>query len=244
MVAVLLHQHNKADSSPAVPCIVKYPERRTHEKIVLVICPHPDDEYEGWAAIGQDETPVFLILTQGEKTSYCKNLSILECKSKRIESLRTFLSSMMTKTYGLFFLDLGDKRLTRTQIEHSLIPLVEKLQPEKLIVAAYYNDGSACTFYNHQDHRVLYDTMKSAKWPVPVFLRIPSCLAVEKKILYVDEMEHSKAWGVRGIGQMTYGWLRQGSWPAGESDTDGISIFTRRQDFMVISPQTPSSNRQ
>lgn len=235
LIVLLLHYRGPTHDA-TMPCIIKFPDITKYKKIVLVVCPHPDDEYEGWAAIEYDETPIFLILTQGEKTIHCKKISKADCKIKRINSERYFLSKMMSRTYGLLIMDLGDKNLTTSNIRPAMVSVVDKLKPYKIIVAAYYNEKPGSTIYKHQDHKALYDTMKFNTWGVPVFIRIPSCVQSKKSILFVDEMVHSKTWGDGGIGQTAYGWLRGGKWPAGESDSDNISLFTRRQDFMVIAP--------
>jgi LmbE family N-acetylglucosaminyl deacetylase len=239
IVMVLLIQYHSPTHPTPFPCIVKFPDNIYQNRMVLVVCPHPDDEYQGWAAIGNDEIPVFLLLTQGEKTSYCNDISIAECKRMRINSTTSFLRGMLAKSYGLLIMDMGDKNLTRLQIEPMLRSVVEKLRPTKIIVAAYYNQEPGCTIYRHRDHRALNDTMRATKWEIPVYLRVPSCVSSGKQILYVDEMVHARAWAAGGVGQTAYGWLRSGGWPAGESDKDKISLFTRRQDFLVIEPREP-----
>ncbi len=237
---------------PDFPCIIKLPDRVNEnsnvsrtiklpngvapKKIVLVLCPHPDDEYEGWAALADDETPVFMILTLGEKTRHCKKISALDCKTKRIDSVTYFLEKMMTRPYGLMIMDMGDLKLTRAGIRQAVRSAVKEYKPEKVIVAAYANEISGCTVYKHRDHEILYDTMSSGTWEVPVYLRVASCVQSPKKTMYVDEKVHRQAWGDGGFGQRAYGWLHGGNWPVGESDKDGISFFTRRQDFVVIEP--------
>ena len=183
-------------------CIIKTPDVSRDKKKVVVVCPHPDDEYQGWAAIGSDETPVFVVLTLGEKSKICNKLYGSKCSAKRVEATTDFLSKMLDRPYGFIIMDNGDAKLTTGKLEKSLSPLLKKLNPDKRIVAAYYNEEAGCTPYKHSDHKALNDFMKSQEWNVPVYLRVGSCSAIKRVTLFIDEKVHTGTWGAGGFGQI------------------------------------------
>ncbi len=56
------------------------------ERIRYVLIPHPDDEFSAWSLIGNrpDLYPVFVLLTQGENTSFCDGRGLQADKGERI----------------------------------------------------------------------------------------------------------------------------------------------------------------
>jgi LmbE family N-acetylglucosaminyl deacetylase len=228
------------------------------QRIVYVVVPHPDDEFEAWALLEDrpHDYPVFVLCTHGERTGMAGGAGHQpalgewtpppqpwgEPGSDRVRAQRL-------NSFTRVVLHGGDGALTpafvtaAVQRTRDLRTTHLPLQREWAVVgAAYWSDTPGAAPYAHPDHRAVHEALWSTDQgvPGPQWCRTatadPDVAGTGGRTAWVSPQTYRAVMGIAPDGQRTgllqvyYGWLGPPSgWPYGE--TDASSLFSRQQSF-------------
>jgi hypothetical protein len=150
---------------------------RLAKGVSYFIIPHPDDEVAAWSLVQRAKYPVFVLMTQGERSAYCNDRGgkgSQSCKQDRLRSWDGFLNTYyakgravkgqnftayVDKSSARVVFDLGDGRLTEQAVTDAINQarrIGVKYGSEQYVVSANIR-------YGHSDHEAVFAAVQSQK---------------------------------------------------------------------------------
>lgn len=190
------------------------------------VVPHPDDEMSAWSLVQTARRPVFLLMTQGERSVFCADeggVGSEQCKRRRVASWRGFLRDALAadgrgtgRRPDHRIHDHGDGDLTADEVVAAIRDAVTTWGEPDVVVAAGYVGPD----YEHPDHIAVHDGVRRSGLPA-MGATSPDRGSSTYQVRGFDRLMRIPD----GIFQQHYRWLRPPYWAP--------DSFAERQNFWL-----------